>query len=136
MMNKPCEKKPFATQRLALDALGNVRRHKMHRRDRQGGHGLRQISVYYCEEHGAWHLGRAGAEYKNHQTAPKLAAPKIPTMGELRRKFRKLEQQMDRERKHRAFLIGKIVEADLAQQRLDREMRDAQDAVLKEMGYL
>ena len=124
------EKKHHATKRAALDQLGESRRSTNHR---GGGHSLKGLEVYLCQCRFGWCIGHS----KNRKTviAKKSPAPKIPTMGELRRKFRKLEQQMDGERKHRTFLIGQIVAADLEQQRLDQEMRDAQDDALRELGF-
>jgi hypothetical protein len=83
-------------------------RHHMKKELRQngGGHGLRKLNTYFCEECQAWHLGRSS----RYQT--KLEKADIPTTGELRRRLKRIDKRLDGELRHRAYLLGKIIEAD------------------------
>lgn len=132
------EKKHHATKRAALDQLGESRRSTNHR---GGGHSLKGLEVYLCQCRFGWCIGHS----KNRKTviAKKSPAPKIPTTGELKRRLRKLEQQWDRQNRHRAYLLQKVVEADcemLAAEeertQLIEQMRAEQTRVLAELGII
>lgn len=119
------------TQRLAFDQLRGVRSHQQHP---GGGYALKALNVYDCPCGGGWCVGHS----RDRKTAlqPKPETTKIPSMGELRRKYKRLLAAEDKQRKHRAYLIGQIIEADSEQERLNQELRALQDAALREIGYL
>ena len=118
-MKENCnEKHKYRTQ---AEAEATRRRIKKDMRRSGGGHGIRKLNAYYCEAHKCWHLGRS-AFYQ----AQKLAAPKIPSTGQLRRKAARLLAKMDGDRQHLHHLLGEIIRRDAQR---DRE------AALAMLGY-
>lgn len=92
----------------------------------QGGRSFRRLNVYFCPACRGWHVGRANKLPKSF--TPASPAKKVPTAGELRRKLRNLEKQWqrheDRRRAHRVRILGKLVERDLADQKIIDEIRE------------
>jgi hypothetical protein len=64
----------------------------------------------------------------NHVTKP-AQQPKIPSVGELRRKLARIEREWDRQRRHKAVVIGKLIEADRIMAETENEMREIQRQV-------
>jgi len=90
-------------------------------RKKHHGDDWKLLRAYHCTECGFWHVGRAWksriARIK-HETITvernKPAPMKIPSEGELRRRVRNLNKRHDSERRHQAYLWGKIVAEDRA----------------------
>src|SRR5690349_12410767 len=96
-----CTKQLYRTQREAEAARHTL---KKTLRKRGGGHGLRKLNSYLCDECQAWHIGRSS----RYQV--KLETVKIPTDTQIKKRLRKIEDRMDRDLRQRAFLLGKIIE--------------------------
>ena len=93
----------------------------------RGGKSWKRINAYKCRACPGWHIGRANSQHASYRkTEP---TPTIPSTGELRRKLERITQKLDRERQHRAYLIGKVVEADLAAIRTENELAEIQRQV-------
>ena len=58
------------------------------------------------------------------------------TLGEIRRKLRQLEEKWDKERRHRAYQFGLLVEADRAMWAVEEELQQLQAAALAELGIV
>lgn len=83
---------------------------------------------------GWWHLASIKPQPKP-PVASEAAAPRVPSTGELRRKLKRLEHKMDRQRAHRAYLQGKQVAADIAVLKAEEDLRQAQAEALRILGY-
>jgi len=94
----------------AVDAEEARRKMESKSRDKQRAKGL---VVYHCRDCKKFHVGHLRASYgKPKAETPAPAPPKIPSIGDLKRKVRNLEKRLDAERRHAAYVIGKIVSKD------------------------
>jgi hypothetical protein len=98
------EKQQYRTK---AEAEAVVRAMRKDLRKAGGGHGIRRLNAYRCDEHVCWHVGRS-----NRYGVKLQRPPRVPSTGELKRKLRRIEERMDRDRRQRAFLLGRIIERD------------------------
>jgi hypothetical protein len=98
---------------------------------KRGGRGYKFLEAYQCRDCGLWHLGRSfkTARRAANQFVKPAPLKKIPSAGELRRKMERLEREWDRQRRHKAAVIGKLVEADRIMAETENEMRQIQRQV-------
>ena len=96
-----------AAERALADLIAHAKR------TGQGGKSYKRLNIFPCGTH--FHIGRSNKLPKNFKPAPKV---KTPSMGDLLRKMRRLDEQYDRMQDHfnrkRAEYIGKLIEADRA----------------------
>jgi hypothetical protein len=116
-----------ATQRAALDHLRWARR-------QSHGKNLRALNVFHCQECSGWHVGHSAKKMPSVPELKPTAEKKPRTLGEIRRKLRQLENQWDRQRKHRAYQLQAIVDADRAMWACEEELKQLQAAALRELG--
>jgi len=109
-------KEPYFTQAEAEAVCANLK--SIAKRTGQGGRSWRRLHVYACGNH--FHIGRSNS----HALLKPLPAKKIPTTGELRRKLKRVEAAIDGAQRHRAFLLGQIIERDR-----QRDYQAALDAI-------
>ena len=95
------------------------------------GAQAKYLEAYQCKHCGFWHIGRAWKTARREMNHVSKAAPqpKIPSVGELRRKLARIEREWDRQRLHKAAVIGKLVEADRIMAETENEMREIQRQV-------
>jgi|SRR5882672_2564741 len=122
------------TEREALDHLRWARK-------QPHGKNLRALNVFRCQICDGYHVGRSGLKKQSAPVSNPTPAAKPRTFGEIRRKLRQLENQWDKARRHRAYQLQAIVDADrvcfAAEQTLVEavvEQRQQQDDVLRELG--
>lgn len=124
----PCTKRPYLTEGHAMAACksetASFTKHG-------AGAQAKYLEAYQCKHCGFWHIGRAWKTARremNHVTKP-APQPKIPSVGELRRKLARIEREWDRQRLHKAAVIGKLIEADRTMAETENEMREIQRQV-------
>ena len=78
-----------------------------------GGKGLRKLNSYACDECGQWHIGHSSRKGVQLQ---KVEAPKIPSDGQLRRRLRNIDARLDKERLHRAHVLGLLIQRQAAEE--------------------
>lgn len=71
----------------------------------------KRLVVYLCRDCKRYHVGHKRNEPKPVEVKPK-PPKKIPSVSELKRRVRNMEKRLDKERRHAAYLWGKIVAAD------------------------
>jgi hypothetical protein len=122
-MKTDCGKIPYETRALAVVALG-IYRDQLKRRGR--GKDFRKLHVYLCPvcPDGIFHLGRSNVRrisetevqtVKKPATAKHEAPPpakKVPSSGELKRKLKAIDKRLTAELKHRAYVLGQMIQAD------------------------
>jgi hypothetical protein len=93
---------------------------------KRGGREYKFLEAYQCSNCSLWHLGRSfkTARRAANQFVKPAPQPKIPSVGELRRKLARIEREWDRQRLHKAAVIGKLVEADRIMVETESEMRE------------
>jgi hypothetical protein len=123
-MKTECGKIPYATRDKAVAALANSR--ERFKKRGVGDKSWRRLHVYQCSicEGHPFHLGRCWRPMKAEtevqslkkpptpKPAPKSPSQKIPSVGELRRKLKRIDNQLARELKHRLYVQGQIIAAD------------------------
>lgn len=72
----------------------------------EGGKSWKRLHTFACGKH--FHIGRANSYAKLKPTPAK----RIPTTGQLWRRLRRIEERIDKERQHRAFTLGQLIERD------------------------
>src|SRR5580658_2902762 len=92
------------------------------RQTRKIGKSWKRLNTYRCHQCGYWHIGRHNKLPKDFRPLP--PPKKVPSAGEIRRRVERLEKHLDRERRQRAYLIGKVVELDRQQAALEKERRE------------
>jgi hypothetical protein len=124
----PCTKRPYLTEGHATAACkSETTSFTKH----GAGAQARYLEAYQCKHCGFWHIGRAWKTQRremNHVSRP-APQPKIPSVGELRRKLARLEREWDRANQHRAKVIGQLIEADRIALETENEMREMQRQV-------
>lgn len=124
-MKTTCGKIAYETRQLAVAALGYYRDHL---KSTGQGSDFRRLHVYLCPlcPKRVFHLGRrrrTAARISEIEVQPwkKKATPepeaqppvkKIPSTGELKRKLKAIDKRLTAELKHRAYVLGQIIEAD------------------------
>jgi hypothetical protein len=95
------------------------------------GAQAKYLEAYQCKHCGFWHIGRAWktARRAANQFVKPAPQAKPPSVGELRRKLARIEREWDRQRLHKAAVIGKLVEADRIMAETENEMREIQRQV-------
>ena len=95
------------------------------------GAQAKYLEAYQCRACGLWHIGRAWKTARREMNHVTKAAPqpKIPSVGELRRKLARIEREWDRQRLHKAAVIGKLIKADRIMAETENEMREIQRQV-------
>lgn len=124
----PCTKRPYLTEGHATAACKSETAGFT---KRGAGAQAKYLEAYQCKHCGFWHIGRAWKTARremNHVTKP-APQPKIPSVGELRRKLSRIEREWDRQRLHKAAVIGKLIEADRTMAETENEMREIQRQV-------
>ncbi len=99
----------YATREEAEQEMARlIRRAK---RTGEGGTSWKRLNVFPCGNH--YHVGRANQPHRPPKPAP---TEKLPSMGDLLRQIRHVDEQYDRMtdyfHRKRAALIGKIIEAE------------------------
>jgi hypothetical protein len=119
----PCTKRPYLTEGHATAACksetASFTKHG-------AGAQAKYLEAYQCRACGLWHIGRAWKTARremNHVTKP-APQPKIPSVGELRRKLERMqatwERHDDYQRRQRHAALSRLIEAE-------RAMVDAQN---------
>jgi hypothetical protein len=94
----------------------------------QGDKAWKRLSVYLCPFCGRYHVGHS-RRFGKQMPGVKPAPQKIPSAGALRRKLARIEREWDRQRLHKAAVIGKLIEADRQLIETENEMREIQRQV-------
>jgi hypothetical protein len=116
-----------ATEREALNHLRWARK-------QPHGKNLRALNVFKCRDCDGWHVGHSAKKMQSAPEPQPTPEKKPRTLGEIRRKLRALESQWDRQRKHRAYQLQAIVDADRAMWACEEELKQLQAAALAELG--
>jgi hypothetical protein len=127
MMKNQCRgKDPFFTKAEADAACESLKRDAQ--KTGEGGKSWRRLNVYACGNH--FHIGRSDSYLPKKPATP---MKKIPSLGQLRRKLQRIDQKMDGERRHRAFVWGQVIQAQaLAEEAADIRRREE---ALRFIGY-
>jgi hypothetical protein len=119
----PCEKIMYGSAVEAEKGRGKLEADA--KRTGSIGKSWKRLNSYKCRWCSGWHIGRANS-LPARKTVP---TPAIPSTGQLRRKLKRITQKLDCERKHRAYQLGKLIEADLAAIRTENELAETQRQV-------
>ncbi|HYM76132.1 MAG TPA: hypothetical protein VE377_09165 [Candidatus Dormibacteraeota bacterium] len=110
IMEKCKGKEPYYTHAEAEAACTSLKRSA--RKTGKGGRSFHRLIVYACGNH--FHIGRDCTQHiqKMAEIVHTTSAKKIPSYGELMRKLKRIEAKIDGAQKHRAFVLGQIIESD------------------------
>jgi hypothetical protein len=110
----------------ASQAEAEAARHVMRKDFRRtgGGKALRKLQSYGCADCGQWHIGHSS---RKGVKLWKLETPKVPTVGQLLRRLRKIEERMDKHQRHRAHVLGQLIQRQ-AEAEVEAEARRAEIA--------
>lgn len=120
---KTCEKHAFSSEAHAKASLTDL----IERLKRQGkGDDWKYLNAYLCAC-GYWHLGRSFKTQRKQATfrEPKPATKKVPSWGQLMRRYERILKKEDRKRNYMVAEIGKIVERDRLEIEQAAEQREA-----------
>jgi hypothetical protein len=108
----PCEKDAYVSQHEAEEKLVLLKAER--KRQGHGGKSWKRLVAYQCWKCRMWHLGRDNSErlQKLHEITNSQPVKKIPSAGDLKRRLKRIDKRLDGELRHRAYLLGKIIEAD------------------------
>jgi hypothetical protein len=95
------------TYRTLEEAEKAIRAFKKDKRYAGGGRGLRKLKAFQCPDCHQWHTGH---DNRKGVRLWKLPTPKIPTHGQLLRRLRRIEERLDGEKKHRAHVLGLLIQ--------------------------
>jgi hypothetical protein len=113
--------------RYASEAAAEAARHAMKKdlRKSGGGKALRKLNTYSCDECGQWHIGHSS---RKGVKLWKLETPKVPTTGQLLRRLRKIEERMDKNQRHRAHVLGQLIQRQ-AEEEAARDRKQLQETL-------
>jgi hypothetical protein len=104
-MKSDCERKHlFLTEAEAERECNRLRRTA--KKSGNGGRSFKRLHVYACGSH--FHIGRANSYAKLKPLEPR----KIPSHGQLMKRLKRIDERLLNELKHRAYVLGQIIEAD------------------------
>lgn len=108
-----CVKQTYQSEAEAEAALADLV--AVHRKTGLGGKSWKRLVVYRCPfTCGGFHIGRDSTQrlQKMAEITNSKPAKKIPTLGQLKRRLRRIDEKLLKEQRHRAYVWGQIIERD------------------------
>jgi hypothetical protein len=130
----PCEKDAYISQAEAEERLVAVKASR--KAQGHGGKSWKRLVAYRCWKCRMWHLGRDNSErlQKLHEIGNTQPVKRIPSTGDLKRRLKKQTAIIDGGLKHRAYLLGQLIQAQAADEAARQQAQ--YEAALAAINYV